>query len=130
MAVTNLDRVHALGRLRDWGSSLLEEAGAAIVVMGDPEVSPMWETNAAIMATVLQLALVEEGLASCWVHVGDYLTLKDEPTSQRSEDYVKEVLPEIPREYRILSVISIGYADYTPKPLPEYEGPERLLFAE
>ena len=130
MAVTNLDRVHALGRLRDWGSSLLEEAGAAIVVMGDPEVSPMWETNAAIMATVLQLALVEEGLASCWVHVGDYLTLKDEPTSQRSEDYVKEVLPEIPREYRILSVISIGYADYTPKPLPEYEGPERIMFAE
>ena len=130
MAVTNLDKVHALGRLRDWGSSLLEEAGAAIVVMGDPEASPMWETNAAIMATVLQLSLVEEGLASCWVHVGEYLTLKDDPTSQRSEDYVKEVLPEIPAEYRILCVISIGYADYTPKPLPEYEGPERILFAE
>ena len=130
MAVTNLDKVHALGRLRDWGSSLLEEAGAAIVVMGDPEASPMWKTNAAIMATVLQLALVEEGLASCWVHVGEYLTLKDEPSSQRSEDYVKELLPEIPRDYRILCVISIGYADYTPKPLPEYEGPERILFAE
>ena len=130
MAVTNLDKVHALGRLRDWGSSLLEEAGAAIVVMGDPEASPMWQTNAAIMATVLQLALVDEGLASCWVHVGDYLTLKDEPESQRSEDYVKELLPEIPADYRILCVISIGYADYTPKPLPDYEGPERLLFVE
>ena len=130
MAVTNLDKVHALGRLRDWGSSLLEEAGAAIVVMGDEEASPMWQTNAAIMATVLQLALVDQGLASCWVHVGDYLTLKDEPTSQRSEDYVKELLPEIPADYRILCVISIGYADYTPKPLPEYEGPERLLILE
>ncbi len=130
MAVTNLDKVHALGRLRDWGSSLLEEAGAAIVVMGDPEASPMWQTNAAIMATVLQLALVDEGLASCWVHVGDYLTLKDEPESQRSEDYVKELLPEIPADYRILCVISIGYADYTPKPLPDYEGAERLLFVE
>ena len=130
MAVTDLERVHALGRLRDWGSSLLEEAGAAIIIMGDEEASPMWQTNAAIMATVLQLALVDEGLASCWVHVGDYLTLKDEPTSQRSEDYVKELLPEIPASYRILSVISIGYADYTPKPLPDYEGPERLLFVE
>ena len=90
----------------------------------------MWQTNAAIMATVLQLALVDEGLASCWVHVGDYLTLKDEPTSQRSEDYVKELLPEIPASYRVLSVIAIGYADYTPKPLPEYEGPERLLFVK
>ena len=130
MAVTNLDKVHALGSLRDWGSSLLEGAGAAIVVMGDEEASPMWQINATIMATVLQLALVDEGLASCWVHVGDYRTLQDDPESQRSEDYVKEVLPEIPTEYRILCVISIGYADYTPKPLPEYEGPERILFAK
>ena len=130
MAVTNLDKVHALGRLRDWGSSLLEEAGAAIVVMGDEEASPMWQINATIMAAVLQLALVEEGLASCWVHVGDYLTINDDPASQRSEDYVKEVVPEIPSNYRILCVISIGYADYTPKPLPDYEGPERIMFAE
>ena len=130
MAVTDLKRVHELGKLRDWGSSLLEEAGAAIVVLGDEAASPMWETNAAIMATLLQLALVDEGLATCWVHVGDYLTLKDMPDSQRSEDYVKELLPEIPADYRVLCVISIGYADYTPKPLPEYEGPERMLFVE
>ena len=130
MAVTDLKRVHELGKLRDWGSSLLEEAGAAIVVLGDEAASPMWKTNAAIMATLLQLALVDEGLATCWVHVGDYLTLKDVPDSQRSEDYVKELLPEIPADYRVLCVISIGYADYTPKPLPEYEGPERMLFVE
>ena len=130
MAVRDLKRVHELGKLRDWGSSLLEEAGAAIVVMGDEEASPMWQINATIMATVLQLALVDEGLASCWVHVGDYLTINDDPASQRSEDYVKDVVPEIPSNYRILCVISIGYADYTPKPLPEYEGPERILFAD
>ena len=130
MAVRDLKRVHELGKLRDWGSSLLEEAGAAIVVLGDEEVSPMWQTNASIMATTLQLALVEEGLASCWVHVGDYQTLKDDPESQRSEDYVKEILPEIPANYRVWCVISIGYADYTPKPLPEYEGDARILFVE
>ena len=130
MAVTNRDKVHALSRLRDWGSSLLDEAGAAIVIRGDEEASPMWQTNASIMASTLQLALVEEGLASCWVHVGDYLTLKDDPTSQRSEDYVKQILPEIPEGYRVWSVISIGYADYTPKPLPEYEGPERIIFVD
>ena len=130
MAVTNLNKVHALGRLRDWGSSLLEEAGAAIVILGDEEASPMWQTNASIMATTLQLALVNEGLASCWVHVGDYLTINDDPESQRSEDYVKEIIPEIPREYRVWAGISIGYADYTPKPLPAYEGPERILIVE
>lgn len=130
LAVTDLRRVHELGKLRDWGSSLLEEAGAAIVILGDEEASPMWQTNASIMAIILQLALVDEGLASCWVHVGDYLTLKDDHESQRSEDFVKSILPEIPEGYRVWSVISIGYADYTPKPLPDYEGPERILFAE
>lgn len=130
MAVLDLDKVHALGRLRDWGSDLLVEAGAAIVVLGDESASPMWMINAALMANTLQLALVDEGLASCWVHVGDYLTLKDVPDSQRSEDYVKQILPEIPEGYRVLSVIAIGYADYTPKPLPEYTGPERILFVE
>ena len=130
MAVTNLEKVHALGRLRDWGSSLLEDAGAAIVILGDEEASPMWQTNASIMATTLQLALVDEGLASCWVHVGDYLTINDDPESQRSEDYVKKIIPEIPREYRVWAVISIGYADYTPKPLTAYEGPERILIVE
>ena len=130
MAVTDLKRVHELGKLRDWGSSLLEEAGAAIIILGDESASPMWQTNATIMATCLQLALVDEGLASCWVHVGDYRTLQDDPESQTSEDYVKALLPEIPEGYRVWSVISIGYADYTPKPLPEYEGPERILFVE
>jgi hypothetical protein len=56
--------------------------------------------------------------------------LQDDPESQRSEDYVKELLPEIPANYRVWCVISIGYADYTPKPLPEYEGDERILFVE
>lgn len=130
MAVTDLKRAQKLGKLRDWGSSLLEEAGAAIIILGDESASPMWQTNATIMATCLQLALVDEGLASCWVHVGDYRTLQDDPESQRSEDYVKELFPEIPEGYRVWSVIAVGYADYTPKPLPEYEGPERILFVE
>ena len=90
----------------------------------------MWEIHAALMANTLQLDLVDQGLASCWVHVGEYRTLQADPESQRSEDYVKALLPEIPEGYRVLSVISIGYADYTPKPLPEYEGPERILFVE
>ena len=130
LIVDDKPTIEKMASLRDYGSSFMSEATAAIVVMGDEEASPMWQINATIMATVLQLALVEEGLASCWVHVGDYLTINDDPASQRSEDYVKEVVPEIPSNYRILCVISIGYADYTPKPLPDYEGPERIMFAE
>ena len=127
MAVTNLDKVHALGRLRDWGSSLLEEASAAIVVMGDEEVSPMWQTNAAIMATVLQLALVDEGLASCWVHVNDRPCLKDEPEGDKADDYLRNLLG-LSDNYGILCAVALGYSDFEPKPLPAYEGEERVIW--
>ena len=56
--------------------------------------------------------------------------VKVSPIAGSSEDFIKERLPEIPAQYRILCVIGIGYADYTPKPLPEYEGPERLLYVK
>ena len=127
MAVTNLDKVHALSRLRDWGSSLLDEAGAAIVILGDEEASPMWQTNASIMANTLQLALVEEGLASCWVHVNDRPCLKDEPEGKRAEEHLREKFP-IPENYGILCAIALGYSDFEPAPLPAYEGEERVIW--
>ena len=130
LIVDDRETLDKLASLRDYGASFLSEATAAIVVMGDTTKTDLWRENCAISATMLQLSIVDHGLASCWVHVGEYRTLQDDPESQRSEDYVKQIVPEIPEGYRVLSVISIGYADYTPKPLPEYEGPERILFAE
>ena len=46
-----------------------------------------------------------------------------------AEALMKELLG-VPEGYRVLSVIAIGYADYTPKPLPPYEGPERIIIIE
>ena len=127
MAVTDLKRVHELGKLRDWGSSLLEEAGAAIIILGDESASPMWQTNATIMATCLQLALVDEGLASCWVHVNDRPCLKDEPEGAKADDYLRELL-DLPARYGILCAVALGYSDFEPKPLPPYEGEERVMW--
>ncbi len=114
--------------MRDMGAAFLPGAAAAIVVMGDPASSPLWQINAAITATMLQLAAVDSDLSSCWVHVGDYHRIGDDPASQRTDDYLKELLP-VPPAYGILCVVALGYADYTPKPLPPYEGDERILFA-
>ena len=130
IVVEQPELLEKMSQMRDYGSAFMKDAQAAIVVMGDKNATDLWLDNCAITATILQLAVVDEGLASCWVHVGDYRTLQDDPESQTSEDYVKALLPEIPEGYRVWSVISIGYADYTPKPLPEYEGPERILFVE
>ncbi len=128
MAVTDPAKLEAMASMRDMGAAFLPGAAAAIVVMGDPASSPLWQINAAITATMLQLAAVDSDLSSCWVHVGDYHRIGDDPASQRTDDYLKELLP-VPPAYGILCVVALGYADYPPKPLPPYEGDERILFA-
>ena len=128
LAVTDRAQLERMAQMRDFGAAFMSGAGAAVVVMGDREVSPLWLDNAAITATILQLAAVDAGLASCWVHVNGYRRLKDDPQSQLASDYLKEFLP-IPANYDVLCVVALGYADYTPKPLPEYQGDERIVFA-
>lgn len=128
LAVTDRTQLERMSHMRDFGAAFLSGAAAAVVVMGDKNASPLWLDNAAITATILQLAAVDASLASCWVHVNGYRRLQDDPSSQLASDYLKEFLP-IPPHYDILCVVALGYADYTPKPLPEYQGDERVMFA-
>ncbi len=61
--------VARMADMRDYGSGFLKGTPLAIVVLGDTQRSDLWEVNAAIAATLLQLAAVDEGLASCWVQI-------------------------------------------------------------
>ena len=72
--------VARMADMRDYGSAFLKGVPAAVVVLGDTTTSDLWRENAAISATVLQLAAVDEGLGSCWVHVCGRPRRKDDPT--------------------------------------------------
>ena len=71
--------VARMAEMRDYGSAFLKGAPLAVLVLGDTSASDLWRENAAISATVLQLACVDEGLASCWVHVNGRPRRKDAP---------------------------------------------------
>ena len=114
-----------MSQMRDYGSAFMKDAAAAIVVAGDRRTTDLWIDNCAIAATTIQLAVVDEGLASCWVHVNDRPCLKDEPEGAKADDYLRSLLG-IPAHYGILCAVALGYSDYEPKPLPEYEGEERV----
>ena len=114
-----------MSQMRDYGSAFMKDAAAAIVVAGDRQTTDLWIDNCAIAATTIQLAVVDEGLASCWVHVNDRPCLKDEPEGAKADDYLRELL-SLPEHYGILCAVALGYSDYEPKPLPEYEGEERV----
>lgn len=127
LVVTDKELLERMSHMRDYGSSFMKDAPAAIVVMGNREVSDLWLDNCAISATILQLAVVDEGLASCWVHVNDRPCLQAEPDGAKADDYLRELLG-IPAHYGILCTVALGYSDFEPRPLPPYEGEERVMW--
>ena len=115
--------------VRDYGAVPLAGAPAAVVVMGDRAASDLWVDNAAIAATILQLALVDAGLKSCWVHVNGRPRSKEQPDGEQAVDYLRTFLP-IPEGCGVLCVIALGYSDFEPKPLPAGEPVERVQWVE
>lgn len=125
LVVEQPELLEKIASMRDYGSAFISGAAAAILVMGDRRATDLWIDNCAITATVMQLAAVDEGLASCWVHVNGRPRLVKEPDGEQAGDFLRTFLP-IPEHYGILCAIALGYSDFTPAPLPPYEGEERV----
>ena len=62
-----------------------------------------------------------------WVHINDRPCLKDEPEGRKADDYLRELL-DLPERYGLLCAVALGYSDFEPKPLPAYEGEERVMW--
>lgn len=115
-----------MAAMRDYGSAFLARAPLAVVVLGDCAKSDLWAVNATIAATHMQLAAVDEGLATCWIQVDGRPCLKEEPAGRQAADYLRELLP-IPAECAPLCVLAVGYSDFRPAPLPEADDAGRVI---
>ena len=110
MIVEDRDTLDALAQMRDYGSSLLSGAQAAIVVIGDQTKTDLWVDNCAISATFVQLAVTAMDLVSCWVHCNGRLRYKDQPEGPKAEDYVAGLLG-LKEGLRPYCAIAIGYPE-------------------
>ena len=127
LVVEDRETIDKIAAMRDYGSGFMTEAPLAIVVMGDTTKTDLWRENCAISATMLQLSIVDHGLASCWVHVGGRPRLKDVPEGEQAEEYLRTFL-DIPAEWSVECVIALGYSDFEPKPLPEWDSEASILW--
>ena len=125
MIIDNAETIARMAEMRDYGSSFMKNAPLVILVMGDTTVTDKWLVNASISATMLQLACVDEGLGSCWVHVDGSLCFKEDPDGPKADEFLREKMA-IPENYGILCAIALGYSDFQPAALPAYEGEERV----
>lgn len=129
IVVTNREIIKELSEIRNYGAAFLKNAPAAIVVMGDRTKTDKPIVNCSISATMIYLAAVEMGLSSCWVHVDKSPQKVEEPTGAMAIDRVRELLP-IPEECDVLCLFAIGYSDFEPAPLPEFDRSALVSFIE
>ncbi len=127
--VENRDIIAQMAEMRDYGSAFMKGAPLALVVAGDTSLSDLWLVNCSISATILQLACVEEGLASCWVHVDGRPQLKDEPKGAQAIDHLRKLI-SLPENYEVLCVVAAGYSDFHPAELPEHDDMANVVWVE
>ena len=127
LIVDDRETLDKIAGMRDYGSSFVAGAPAAIVVLGDTTKTDLWRENCAISATMLQLSIVNHGLASCWVHVADRPRVHAEPDSERAETFLRSFI-DIPEDWKVECVIALGYSDFEPKPLPEWDSESTILW--
>lgn len=127
MIIEDRETLDKIAEMRDYGSGFMTSAPAAIVVMGDTTKTDLWRENCAISATILQLSIVNHGLASCWVHVADRPRIHEMPDSERAETFLRTFL-DIPEDWKVECVVALGYSDFEPKPLPEWDSESTILW--
>lgn len=94
----------------------LAEAGAGIVITGNPGLSKYWLQDASIAGSFLWLTAVAEGLGAAW---GAVYHSEDNEESLKRESYVRGLL-DVPEDQRVVAVIGLGYPASEPQPKTMY----------
>ena len=118
IVVDDKDKLALLGESRGGASRALANAPLAIVILADPNATDVWIEDASIVSIITQLMAQSLGLSSCWIQVRERIAVDNKTV----EDYVKEVL-DIPENYKVESMVAIGYPDEEKSPHSEEELP-------
>lgn len=104
--VQDTELLHALSECKPHGASFVKEAPLAVVVIADSAKSDVWVEDTSIASIYLQLAAEDMGLGSCWVQVRN----RTHANGHMASEVVKALL-QIPNNYEVESIITIGYKD-------------------
>lgn len=115
IVVTNKENQAKLAGCKPFGSAFVAEAPLSIVVIADTNKSDVWIEDCSIVAFNMQLTAEDLGLGSCWAQVRQRQSCTE---GIMAEDYVKELL-NIPDNYAVECIISIGYKGMERKPFNE-----------
>ncbi|HNX87585.1 MAG TPA: nitroreductase family protein [Paludibacteraceae bacterium] len=111
VVVENSDLLLKLSECRPKGSQLLAGSPLGIVVLADTNKTDVWMEDASIAAILIQLEAQDLGLGSCWVQVWG----REKEEGVTAEAYIRGLL-NIPDNFAVLCIVSIGYRNEDRKP--------------
>ncbi|MBE6293908.1 MAG: NAD(P)H nitroreductase [Bacteroidales bacterium] len=112
--VEDRDMLKALSVSKAAGAQLIEGAAMAVVVAADTTKTDVWIEDASIATIIMQLAVEDAGLGSCWVQI----RLRKDAMENSAEENVKELLA-LPEHYAVLSIVAIGHKERESRPFDE-----------
>lgn len=108
--VTEREKLEKMAEARAMGAQMLAKAGAAIVVVGNPETSDTWVEDCSIAMAYMHLAADAMGIGSCWIQ-GRMRMASDGRTT---DDVVRE-LTGYPQPYQLEAILSLGMSEKHPE---------------
>jgi nitroreductase len=105
--------IEKLSHCRPSGTSSLDTAPLAVVVLSNKSKTGAWTEDCSIASILLQLTAHSIGLGSCWIQIRG----RNYYEEKTSETYLREIL-DIPEYFRILSIVAIGHPQRIPEGKP------------
>jgi nitroreductase len=102
--VTDPPLLESLSRAKPHFAEPIRNAALGVAICGDSSVSDCWIEDCSIAAAILQLAVTDLGLGSCWIQI----RARQQEDGTPAENHVREALG-LPQALSVLCVISIGY---------------------
>lgn len=113
VVVRDRDVLNALAECRDHGASMLAGADAAIVVVGNPELSDTWVEDCSIVMANMHLAASASGVGSCWIQG----RMRQAGDGRSTHEFVADLLG-IPEPYQLEAILSLGMPEEPAQPRP------------
>jgi len=120
VVVQEKEILQELAKCRVGAAKMLENAGCAIVVFANTEVTPdVWAEDCSIAMSNMHLMADALGLGSCWIQG----RCREAENGQSTEEFCRKLL-DVPEQFALEAILSIGVpterpAGYTVEDLKE-----------
>ena len=110
IVVTDPATLKEMSSCRVGSAKMLEHAKAAIVVIGNPEVSDVWIEDCSVVMYGMHLMADYLGVGSCWIQC----RLRQAEDGSSTKEYLRHLL-HFPENFEVEAILSLGMPEQHPQ---------------